>query len=469
MKSRIPDQAEKLRQLAAHETKPSAVLDKPAKPLDDASVSSAPSQSPSNNSMNLHGEGDAGAEKKNLKKDLPPPNEAKIENLSVTSGGALKTLDAADQPKSSTEKSSDAAVKESKEHPVESLAAENPKRQEEAASSAPPLRSQGNQGDGKDTKQEAEKAVDQKTPVEIERSESAPSEKQKSSPVHPAAKSQRFPMQKSTQVIAITGGKGGVGKSNIACNLAIAMAQMNKQVMVLDADLSLANVDVLLGLTPRYNLSHVIRGVKTMKDIMINGPAGVRIIPGGSGVEELTQLNPTEMARLFSAFDGIQPAPDIFMIDTAAGIHPNVMQFLSAADQVIVVTTPEPTAYTDAYALIKTLIKHQNGQEIGLLVNMAQNAREAAEVLRLMLQMCRQFLNLSFNNIGFVPRDPDVLKAVRYQKPFLLRAPNSPASKTIRNIAATILQIEFKDKQTKGLRRFFHRLFKTDPAREAAS
>lgn len=265
-------------------------------------------------------------------------------------------------------------------------------------------------------------------------------------------------MNQSTQVIAITGGKGGVGKSNIACNLAIAMAQLNKRVLVLDADLSLANVDVLLGMAPRHNLSHVIRGEMQLKDIMVQGPAGVMVIPGGSGIEELTQLNPVQMSRLFRAFDGIQPVPDVFLIDTAAGIHTNVMQFLTAADQVIVVTTPEPTAYTDAYALIKTLLKHQDGKEIGLLVNMAQNAYEAAEVLRMMLQMCRQFLNLSFNNIGFVPRDPEVLKAVRLQKPFLLRTPNAPASKTIRNIAATILQIDFKDRQPRGLRRFFNRL-----------
>ncbi len=279
----------------------------------------------------------------------------------------------------------------------------------------------------------------------------------------------RFPMNNDTQVIAITGGKGGVGKSNITCNLAIAMSQMGKNVMVLDADLSLANVDVLLGLTPRLNLAHVINGEKKMSDITIEGPAGIHIIPGGSGVEELSQLNMQEMNRLFDAFGGLTPPPDILLIDTAAGIHPNVMQFLSAADKIIVVTTPEPTAYTDAYALIKTLLKHGDDREIGLLINMAQNAREASEVLRLMLQMCRQFLDLSFNNIGFVPRDPEVLKAVRYQKPFLIRTPKSPASQTIRNIAATILQIEVSNSNKKGLKRFFSRLFKHAPPKEAAS
>ncbi len=297
----------------------------------------------------------------------------------------------------------------------------------------------------------------------------APVEKDKSensSVIASLMETHRFPMNNDTQVIAITGGKGGVGKSNIACNLAIAMSQMGKNVMVLDADLSLANVDVLLGLTPRLNLSHVISGEKKMSDITIKGPAGIHIIPGGSGVEELSQLNIEEMNRLFDAFGGFTPPPDILLIDTAAGIHPNVMQFLSAADKIIVVTTPEPTAYTDAYALIKTLLKHGDDREIGLLINMAQNAREASEVLRLMLQMCRQFLDLSFNNIGFVPRDPEVLKAVRYQKPFLLRTPNSPASQTIRNIAATILQIEVNKSDKRGLKRFFSNLFRQTPPKE---
>ncbi|MGC9327642.1 MAG: P-loop NTPase [Candidatus Hinthialibacter sp.] len=448
MKSRISDQAEKLRQLAAHETGAQVVLEKPEKPLEDGSISSAPPLSSTNEDLHSQNKEKETGKDKNHKSDLPPQSESKRENTpadlkkSSRTTNDPKTDGAADQPKPLTAKSSEAAS------PV-----------------SPPALPEEEKG-GENLKQAAKEAAGKKPLSKIKKSESPPSEKEKTSAVSSVAASTRFPMQKTTQVIAVTGGKGGVGKSNIACNLAIAMAQMNKHVMVLDADLSLANVDVLLGLTPRYNLSHLIRGVKTMKEIMIEGPAGVRIIPGGSGVEELTQLNSTEMARLFSAFDGIQPAPDIFLIDTAAGIHPNVMQFLTAADQVIVVTTPEPTAYTDAYALIKTLLKHQNGQEIGLLVNMAQNAREAAEVLRLMLQMCRQFLNLSFNNIGFVPRDPDVLKAVRYQKPFLLRSPNSPASKTIRNIAATILQIEFKNNQSKGLRRFFQRFFKTDPVRE---
>lgn len=267
----------------------------------------------------------------------------------------------------------------------------------------------------------------------------------------------RFPLEGQTQIISITGGKGGVGKSNIACNLGIAIARMKKRVLILDADLSLANIDVLLGLTPRHNLAHVLRGEKTLNEILITGPDGIQIIPGGSGLEELTNLTEEQMARLFEAFAGIDPVPDVLLIDTAAGIHPNVMQFLLAADRIIVVTTPEPTAYTDAYALIKALVRHDPERDIGVIINMARDHREAMEVTKLMFQMCRQFLNIMFNNLGYIPRDPEVLKAVRFQRPLMVTAPASPAAKEIRNIASTIVQIEKKNKR--GLRGFFRRLF----------
>lgn len=274
----------------------------------------------------------------------------------------------------------------------------------------------------------------------------------------------RFPMQSKTRVIAITGGKGGVGKSNLTCNLAIAMQRMNKRVIVMDADLSLANIDVLLGLTPRHNLSHVLSGQKSIQEIMVKGPDGLGVIPGGSGVEELSQLSDEQVGRLFDAFASLTPEPDVFLIDTAAGIHPNVLQFLLAADQTIVVTTPEPPAYTDAYALIKTLHRHKSKSELGVVINMAGDSREANDVARLMSQICTQMLGSSFNNLGFIPRDPEVLKAVRRQAPFLLRAPNCPASRAVTNLAAALLQIESRDSGERGLRRFFRRLFQVgDP------
>lgn len=275
--------------------------------------------------------------------------------------------------------------------------------------------------------------------------------------------SKRLTGEKETRVIAVTGGKGGVGKSNIACNLGLAFCRLGRRVMLLDADLSLANVDVLLGLTPRLNLSQVISGEKNLEDILLHGPEGLTIVPGGSGLEELAHLPPPQMERLFNAFASHSPAPDILLVDTAAGIHANVMQFLLSADQVIVVTTPEPTAYTDAYALIKILVKHNSAKEIGVLINMAQDSGEALEVTKLLLQICRQMLKVSFNNLGYIPRDPMVLKSVCHQRPFLLYAPNAPASKSIYHIAASILQIDSKNGRSRSLRGFFQKLFRTNP------
>jgi flagellar biosynthesis protein FlhG len=279
----------------------------------------------------------------------------------------------------------------------------------------------------------------------------------------------RFRFEKTTQVIAVSGGKGGVGKSNIACNLGIVFSRMGKNVLLMDADLSLANIDVLLGMTPKYNISHVISGEKEVNEVILPGPGGMKILPGGSGVEELAHLSPESMSRLFNSLAKLDPVPDVFLLDTAAGIHPNVLQFVMAADQVIVVTTPEPTAYVDAYALIKTLVNHDVDKEIGLLINMARDSREALHVTRLLLQLCRTALKTGFNNLGFIPRDEEVLKAVRNQQAFLLRNPNSPASKALKNIASTIMQIEPKMEKGQGITGFFRRMFSArQPDKKAA-
>lgn len=280
---------------------------------------------------------------------------------------------------------------------------------------------------------------------------------------------ERFTFETTTQVIAVSGGKGGVGKSNIACNMGIAFSRMGKNVLLMDADMSLANIDILLGMTPKYNIAHVISGEKEVNEVIIPGPGGMKILPGGSGVEELAHLSPESMSRLFHSFAKLKPVPDIFILDTAAGIHPNVMQFVLAADQVIVVTTPEPTAYVDAYALIKTLVHHDADKEISLLINMARDSREALHVIRLLLQLCRTALKTGFNNLGYIPKDEEVSKSVRSQQAFLLRSPNCPASKALRNIASTVLQIEPKMEKGQGITGFFKRLFASrHPDKKAA-
>jgi flagellar biosynthesis protein FlhG len=268
----------------------------------------------------------------------------------------------------------------------------------------------------------------------------------------------RLGIRSETKIIAVTSGKGGVGKTNLVCNLALALAQMGRRVMVFDADLSLANIDVLLGISPRYNLSHVISGEKTLKEVLVTGPEGILIVPGGSGIEELANLGRHDLERLLDSFEDLDGECDVLLIDTAAGINQSVLSFLVAADHVLVVTTPEPTAYTDAYAVIKILNQHAPEKRVAVTVNMAQNSREAGDVARLMLQICRTMLHTSFDNLGGIPRDLDLLQAVRDQRPLLLHSPYSPAARSIRRLACSLLQTERQVVSTGGLRGFMTRL-----------
>lgn len=268
----------------------------------------------------------------------------------------------------------------------------------------------------------------------------------------------RLPLAKQTRILAVTSGKGGVGKTNITCNLALAMSRMGKRVLVFDADLSLANVDILLGIHPRSNLSHVVRGEKSMKDILIEAQPGFFVVPGVSGIEELANLSTDAVDRLLEGFSSLEDVADVVLIDTAAGIHHLVMSFLLAADQVVLVTTPEPTAYMDAYALIKVLIGHDREKEIQLIVNMATNDAEGREVIKLLSSMCRQWLQIGFDTLGVIPRDVDVLQSVRRNAPLLAHSPHSAAAKRLRQIAATLLQGRRKQNHGAGLRGFMSRV-----------
>ncbi len=484
MKNKVVDQAEKLRQLAQKElqsqggenaaatlepttiektVQKSPLLEPLAVDMNKTDADSAPSVTPTTSEKEAaKNTGDKkentpastpkkenGQPKQETKKSLPKPNAENKQNTEKPPTADEKTTTKSESqktPSTKTENKDKTAgdeISENKTQPAESS-------KPEPETSSTPL---------KETKGES---------VKSPQPQEAPKPESSTASILKILHSKRFPVEKQTQVIAVTGGKGGVGKTNVTCNLALSMGQMGKRVMILDADLSLANVDVLLGLTPRYNLAHLLNGEKQLNEIIVQGPQNLQIIPSGSGLEELSQPTPDQMERLFEAFAKLSPMPDVLLIDTAAGIHSNVMQFLLAADQTIVVTTPEPTAYTDAYALIKTLVRHDPAREIGVIVNMANDRREAIEVTKLMLQMCRQFLKIVFNNLGYIPRDIEVLKAVRRQKPLLLSAPKAAASREIHNIASTVLQIE-KKKTSSGLKGFFTRLFSLPSNRKAAS
>lgn len=231
------------------------------------------------------------------------------------------------------------------------------------------------------------------------------------------------------RVIAITSGKGGVGKTNIVANMGYMLCKAGKRVLIFDADLGLGNLDVLLGLTPQYNLSHVIEGKKALSDIIINGPGRLKILPASSGIQELTKLTHAQRVQLFNELNLLLADYDVVLIDTAAGISSNVLYFNASAGEIMVVVTPEPTSITDAYALIKILSVKYQEKHFHLLVNQAKSEREADEVSRQLCLVVNRFLDVSIDYFGSVLADNNVKSGVRKQKVVSEMAPMSQASR----------------------------------------
>jgi flagellar biosynthesis protein FlhG len=236
-------------------------------------------------------------------------------------------------------------------------------------------------------------------------------------------------------VIAVTSGKGGVGKSNIAVNLAIKLAQAGKEVVLLDADLGLANADVLCNIDLPSNLSHVIARRKELADVMVNAPGGFRLIGGASGLARMADLTDVDRQRLVNSLAELESRTDIILIDTGAGISPNVLSFTRCADEVLVVTTPEPTAITDAYAVIKVISRDAPDRPLSLLVNQVQRPDEGRLVYERIAKVAKQFLSVHVQDAGYVPTDPEVPAAVRRRTPFILASPRCPASQGIGQLA----------------------------------
>ena len=241
------------------------------------------------------------------------------------------------------------------------------------------------------------------------------------------------------RTISITSGKGGVGKTNIVVNLALAMAKQGKEVAVVDADLGLANIDVLLNINPRYNLFHVIERHKRLEEIIIEGPLGIKIVPGASGIPKIADAGIKEKEYILEELSALDYLADIILIDTSAGITQNVISFVTASDLVLIVTTPEPTAVTDAYAMIKVISQKGKDVDIRLLVNMAANKKEAEDIHSRIAMVCRQFLNVDIGFAGFLLKDDSVVHSVLQRRPFILEYPYSPAGKSITRIAKDIL------------------------------
>lgn len=241
---------------------------------------------------------------------------------------------------------------------------------------------------------------------------------------------------KLMRTIAISGGKGGVGKSNLAVNLALALGALGKEVSLLDADLGLANADLLCGVTPEFHLGHVFSGLKEIEEIMIMLSSNVRLIPSGSGIEELANLSLHQ--SILRKLQKMEDNLDYMLIDTAAGIADNVMGILISATQVIIVATPEPTSIVDAYATIKTVLQNSPGKSISVVVNNVVGVGDAEQVFNHINSATERFLEHRLNFLGMIPHDLDVIESVREQTPYLRFAPDCPASRAVRLIAKQI-------------------------------
>lgn len=261
-----------------------------------------------------------------------------------------------------------------------------------------------------------------------------------------------------TRVISVSSGKGGVGKTNSVVNLAVAFSKMGKKVLLLDADLGLGNLDVLLGIASRYNLGHLLRGEKTIEEVLVKGPADIMILPASSGVQELTSLNPEERLALAAHLENMGLEFDIMIIDTGAGISNNVLFFNMAAQEIVVIVTPEPTSITDAYALMKVLLQKHGERTFKLVVNQAKTRKEAFEVYKKISLAAERFLNISIDYLGCVLHDDNVPKSVIRQKAVMELFPETRASLCYQEIANTINERPVR-KGIKGGLQFFWRQF----------
>jgi len=262
------------------------------------------------------------------------------------------------------------------------------------------------------------------------------------------------------RVIAVTSGKGGVGKSNVAVNLAIALSDLGQRVIILDADFGLSNVDILFGLTPENTLVDVMYKRKNILQVLSNGPKNTKFISGGSGARELVRLPKDKLISFIDHIKLLDRLADIIIIDTGAGLSDNVMGFLAASDEILLVATPEPTSITDAYAVIKMLSHQSRLPVIKLIVNRAESQREAADILNKLSAVALKFLNVKLEPLGYILNDENVSKAVRIQQPFYMSFPKSQATRNIQEISKKLLNVG-KNAQAgnySGVKGFFSRL-----------
>ncbi len=262
----------------------------------------------------------------------------------------------------------------------------------------------------------------------------------------------------ATRVVSVTSGKGGVGKTAVVSNVAVTLARQGKKVLIIDADLGLANVDVVLGISPPYNLNHFFSGERSLEEIMVAGPHGLKILPAGSGVQQFTHLDGQLKMRLIDALDALEEHFDVVLIDTEAGISDNVTYFNVAAQDILVVTTPEPTAITDAYALMKLLSLQYHQKRFLLAVNSVRNADEGLDVFEKLTMVSGRYLDIFIEYLGGIPFDRKMHDSVRQQQVLVDLCPENKVAKAFVELADNLMAIP-QNSQAQGTLQFFWKQF----------
>ena len=263
-------------------------------------------------------------------------------------------------------------------------------------------------------------------------------------------------LARQARVVTVTSGKGGVGKTHLSVNLGIALTRHGLRVVLVDADLGLANVDIVLGVHPALNIMDLLYAGRTVEEVLVTAPGGLHVLPGGSGMYELASLPPADLARLLQEIERLDSRFDIILIDTGAGLDEHVINFALASDEVVVVTTTEPTALTDAYAVIKVIALRGATPHLRVIVNMAPDVQEGEATFRRLQSATQRFLGLTPELLGVVPRDEAVYRAVQQQVPFVLASPHVPASRAVYAMARRL--VGAPETQATGLGGFLRRL-----------
>jgi flagellar biosynthesis protein FlhG len=262
------------------------------------------------------------------------------------------------------------------------------------------------------------------------------------------------------RVIAVTSGKGGVGKTNISANLAVLAARAGKRVLVIDADLGLANVEIVFGLKPRYHMGDLISSSISIEDVMIEAPHGIKILPAGSGVQSLTQLSPEDKLRFIAALEPVQDKFDLVLVDSGAGIGDNVLFFVGAAQEAILVVSPEPTSLVDAYATVKVLSQKAGVRHFGVIINPVIDELPAREIFNKLTQVTSRFLSASVRHLGYIPRDENLHRAIMAQRPLVDAFPHSPASRALSVVADRLFNETVPPILDGGMKLMWNRLFR---------